>query len=148
MKRLKTTVIATALSASLAAPALANESASIAAPQFSATDMQQLFEQDAVPMQVAALSRTEMKETEGAMDPLTITTLSLTGAGAVGGGIVYLMNTPSSQWSWSSAGRAMASGATAGFYASPIPVAAFGKAGSLVMGSLGAGAWYSPFAMR
>ena len=66
MRLLKSTVIATALSASLVAPAIANESANAAAIQFSATDMQQMFEQDAGPMQVAALSRTEMKETEGA----------------------------------------------------------------------------------
>ena len=35
-------------------------------PEFSAADTQMLFEQDAMPMQLAALSDKEMRETEGA----------------------------------------------------------------------------------
>lgn len=87
MKLLKSTVIATALSASLVAPAIANESPSAAATQFSATDMRQMFEQDARPMQVAALSQKEMKETEGAWVAHAI-------GGAIGfitGNYVYLI---------------------------------------------------------
>ena len=55
------------LAASLAVPALANEDVLVASvPEFTAADTQQLFEQDALPMQLAALSQQEMKETEGA----------------------------------------------------------------------------------
>jgi hypothetical protein len=45
---------------------------------FAETDLQALFEQDAKPMQLAALSEQEMKETEGALGPM----------GAVGGGLI------------------------------------------------------------
>jgi hypothetical protein len=55
----------------MAAPVFANQ-APITEPiqQFTAADTQSLFEQDAKPMQLAALSQTEMKETEGAVAPL------------------------------------------------------------------------------
>ncbi len=64
---LKSTLFAGVLAARLAAPAFAND-APVAAPppQFSAADTQILFEQDAKPMQLAALSPQEMKATEGA----------------------------------------------------------------------------------
>ena len=106
MRLLKSTVIATALSASLVAPAIANESANAAAIQFSATDMQQMFEQDAGPMQVAALSRTEMKETEGAS--LYHGAIALTGG--VLSGVSYVSTNPD----WHAAGLTLAviSGAT------------------------------------
>ena len=63
---LKSTLFAAVLAASLAAPAFAND-APLAAPlpQFTAADTQMLFEQDVKPMQLAALSAKEMKETEG-----------------------------------------------------------------------------------
>ena len=62
--KLKSTLFAGVLVASLAAPAFAND-APLAAPlpQFTAADTQMLFEQDVKPMQLAALSA---KETEGA----------------------------------------------------------------------------------
>ena len=68
MKNLKSTLFAGLLVASLAVPAFAND-APVAAPlpQFTAADTQMLFEQDAMPMQLAALSQQEMKETEGAV---------------------------------------------------------------------------------
>ena len=81
MKSLKMTLVAGALSLIVAMPVFAEEvktaevvvptekvqTASVASPiEFTATEMQSLFEQDAQPMQVAALSPTEMKETEGA----------------------------------------------------------------------------------
>ena len=67
------------LAASLAVPVLANEGALVApVPEFTAADTQQLFEQDARPMQLAALSAQEMKETEGALAPWV--------AGGLGGG--------------------------------------------------------------
>jgi hypothetical protein len=65
--KLKSTLFAAVLTASLVAPAFANEEAVAAPlPQFTAADTQMLFEQDAAPMQLAALSPQEMKETEGA----------------------------------------------------------------------------------
>lgn len=70
MKSLKTTMLASSLALTAATPVIANESAptaSLVTPgQFTATEMQSLFEQDAKPMQLATLSQTEMKETEGA----------------------------------------------------------------------------------
>jgi len=66
--KLKSTLFAGVLAASLAVPAFANEGAVAAPlPQFTAADTQMLFEQDARPMQLAALSQQEMKETEGAV---------------------------------------------------------------------------------
>lgn len=67
MTTLKQSLLASILSASLAIPAFAND-APVATPllQFTAADTQMLFEQDAKPMQLAALSQQEMKETEGA----------------------------------------------------------------------------------
>ncbi len=65
--RLKSTLFAAVLTASLVAPAFANEeTVTTPLPQFTAADTQMLFEQDAMPMQLAALSPLEMKETEGA----------------------------------------------------------------------------------
>lgn len=106
MKLLKSTVIATALSASLVAPAIANESSSAAASQFSATDMQQMFEQDARPMQVAALSRTEMKETDGA----SLVHGALFVGGGTLGGYAYVNNNPN--WNWSGLTIAVLTGGT------------------------------------
>lgn len=68
--KLKSTLFAGVLAASLALPAFAEEApAWDALPQFTAVDTQMLFEQDAMPMQLAALSPQEMKETEGAWIP-------------------------------------------------------------------------------
>ena len=70
---MKLNLFAGVLAASLAVPALANEDVLVASvPEFTAADTQQLFEQDARPMQLAALSQQEMKETEGAWVPLAI----------------------------------------------------------------------------
>jgi hypothetical protein len=71
MKFFKTTLLVGVLSINMAAPVFANQ-APITEPiqQFTAADTQSLFEQDAKPMQLAALSQTEMKETEGAVAPL------------------------------------------------------------------------------
>jgi hypothetical protein len=58
------------LATSLALPAFANDAAvATPLPQFTAADTQMLFEQDAKPMQFAALSQQEMKETEGSWIP-------------------------------------------------------------------------------
>jgi len=59
---LKSTLFAGVLAASLAAPAFANDAAvATPLPQFTAQDTQMLFEEDAKPMQLAALSPREMK---------------------------------------------------------------------------------------
>lgn len=65
--KLKSTLFAGVLAASLAVPAFANDAVPSvdALPQFTAADTQMLFEQDAMPMQLAALSPQEMRETEG-----------------------------------------------------------------------------------
>ena len=64
--KLKSTVVAGVLSASMAVPVFANEAVATPLLQFTAHDAQMLFEQDAKPMQLTALSSQEMKETEGA----------------------------------------------------------------------------------
>ena len=65
--KLKSMVLATALAVGFATPAFANEApASQPVLSFSAADTQLVFEHDAQPMQVATLSQTEMKATEGA----------------------------------------------------------------------------------
>jgi hypothetical protein len=67
MKFFKTTLLAGVLSINMAAPVFANQAPITEQIQpFTAADTQSLFEQDAKPMQLAALSQTEMKETEGA----------------------------------------------------------------------------------
>jgi hypothetical protein len=69
--KLKSTLFAGLLAASLVAPAFANdETLAAPMPQFTAADTKMLFEQDAAPMQLAALSSQEMSETEGAIAPL------------------------------------------------------------------------------
>lgn len=67
--KLKSTVVAGLLTASMAVPVFANEAVVTPLPQFTTHDAQMLFEQDAKPMQLAALSQLEMKETEGAWIP-------------------------------------------------------------------------------
>jgi len=66
--KMKSILLTVALAANLAAPAFANEGP-VSAPfqLFSEADTQMLFAQDAKPMQLASLSQTEMKETEGAL---------------------------------------------------------------------------------
>jgi len=65
--KLKSTLFAGVLAASLAVPAFANDTpVATPLPQFTTADTQMLFEQDARPMQLVALSQQEMKETEGA----------------------------------------------------------------------------------
>ena len=78
---MKLNLFAGVLAASLAVPALANEDVVVASvPEFTAADTQQLFEQDARPMQLAALSADEMRETEGAFAPWVA-------GGLIGGGL-------------------------------------------------------------
>ena len=81
--KLKSTVIAGMLAASMAAPAFANEAVTAPLPQLTMQDAQALFEQDAKPMQLAALSSQEMKETEGALANFVF-------GGATGFGMYYM----------------------------------------------------------
>ena len=65
MKNLKTSILAGMLSITLATPAFASDAQQVF--QNDLTDASLIFESDALPMQLAALSEQEMKETEGAV---------------------------------------------------------------------------------
>ena len=119
---MKLNLFAGVLAASLAVPALANEGALDApVPEFTAADTQQLFEQDARPMQLAALSQQEMVETEGAFG---------FGGAAIGVGMYTALTAFDSyrgrngsfvsnfqnNWSWRNAGLSAAGGFVSGGY--------------------------------
>ena len=121
---MKLNLFAGVLAASLAVPALANEGALDApVPEFTTADTQQLFEQDARPMQLAALSQQEMKETEGAFGVGG----AVIGVGIYGASTAYnswntnatfatnLRNT-ATNWSWRNAGLSAAGGFVSGGY--------------------------------
>ena len=105
---MKLNLFAGVLAASLAVPALANEGALDASvPEFTAADTQQLFEQDARPMQLAALSAQEMKETEGAWVNYAF--------GAAMGGMSYGITAAYTRsWSWLGFGTSVGVGALTG----------------------------------
>ena len=87
MKSLKTTLLISMLALGGAHAAFAESmpvAASTVATGFTAADTQRLFEPEAPPLQLAALSPTEMRETEGALIPVAVAGAILTG-GAVGG---------------------------------------------------------------
>ncbi len=120
--RLKSTLFAAMLAASLTLPAFANDApAATLLPQFSAADTQMLFEQDAKPMQLAALSQQEMRETEGAFGWAG----ALIGVGIYGVQTAYnswngnqsfganLRNT-ANNWNWRNAGLSAAAGFVGG----------------------------------
>jgi hypothetical protein len=107
MKNLKSTLFAGVLAASLAVPAFANEeTVTTSLPQFTAADTQMLFEQDAAPMQLAALSPQEMKETEGAW-------LNFAVGGAIGLGTYAYNNWGNMTWGGALGSTAL--GAVGGF---------------------------------
>lgn len=129
MKRLKITLLASALALSVAMPAFANEAKPTVAPieQFTAADMQLMFEQDAQPMQLAALSQQEMKETEGAWWVYA----ARMGYGGLSSGIRYgVSNWGTSQYSAWGQVRAVGYGAVGGllFGWRPWSAATFGAA--------------------
>ena len=96
--KLKSTLFAGVLAASLAVPAFANDTpVATPLPQFTTADTQMLFEQDARPMQLVALSQQEMKETEGAFIPFLIAA----GIGAGFGLITYSAPVAYNSWSTS-----------------------------------------------
>ena len=118
--KLKSTVVAGVLSASMAVPFLAKEAVATPLPQFTAADTQKLFEQDAMPMQLAALSQQEMKETEGAWLQF--------GIGGAFGGAGYAWGVYRGNYSWNTSrflGN-VATGAVIG--------GTFGAAGALASG--------------
>jgi hypothetical protein len=134
--KMKSAFFASILATSLAAPALA-DNASRAEPlqEFSASDMQMLFQQDA--MQLEVLSQQEMKETEGAVWFVPVALWSI--GGGVGGVVVNRWQTGA----WDGSGKAFGAGATAGFWSSPLvrplgPVITYGA------GALGSASWYRP----
>ncbi len=139
MKRLKTTVVAGLLGVAMAMPVFANENPVMTIPMqpFSEADAGLIFETDATPMQLAALSQQEMKETEGA-----VWWFAPVAAWTVGGGIVGVGVNRWQTGSWEGSGRAFGAGATAGFYNSNLAVRAFTPVGAFVGGSLGAASWY------
>lgn len=65
--KLQYSLFAGVLTSFLALPAFANDASVATIPQLSTHDTQILFEQDAMPMELVALTSQEMKETEGAV---------------------------------------------------------------------------------
>jgi len=99
---MKKLVLVVALSATVAAPAMAMESKASAFD-----DTQQIFRTDSQPLELSVLSQQEMKETEGAVLPVVVV-----GAitGAAGSTAVYLaVNRGKSTWR----GAAIAAGSGA-----------------------------------
>ncbi|QDD65811.1 hypothetical protein EJD96_17395 [Herbaspirillum seropedicae] len=83
--KLAPTITIGILAVSMTTPVYAAEPALDPLPQFTITDAQTLFENNAKPTQLAALSQQEMKETEGAWVNFAI-------GGAVGFGSYALTN--------------------------------------------------------
>ncbi|UIN20279.1 hypothetical protein [Herbaspirillum frisingense] len=83
--KLKAPIVVGILTASMTVQIHAKEIETTAPPQFTISDAQKLFENDAQPMQLAVLSQQEMKETEGAW-------LNFVAGGAMGFGFYALSN--------------------------------------------------------
>jgi len=86
------------------------------------------------------LTDDEMEQTRGAALPIVITTAAWT----VGGGVLNAGLHRYSTGSWNGGWRAFGAGAAAGFYASPIPVRAFGGFGSYAAGAVAGGVVMNP----
>ena len=132
---LKHTVVALAAAGLLSAQAHAGEMQVKAAIQpaqtvaaFTNADLQALFEASDKPMQLAALSQQEMRETEGAWWFTPV--IAWTAGGAALGAYTAWWQNGTVTW------RDIGAGATAGFYASPMG-RPFGKVGRFVIGGLG-----------
>jgi hypothetical protein len=125
--KVKSTLFAGMLAASLTVPAFANN-APVAAPlpQFTTVDTQMLFEQDDQPMQLAALSQQEMKETEGAFFNFAI-------GGAVGFGFYSASNLYNNRpITWQGSLYSIGTGAlTGGFGGALIRASGGGLAGNI-----------------
>lgn len=102
-----------------------------ALPALNAIDMQAAFQQDAQPMQMAALSGQEMKETEGAWINWAI-------AGGIGGVMntaIYVGSTPN--WTYGGAAYSFAAGA-GGALIGGLPGPALYRATFATIGAYGA----------
>ncbi len=144
--QLKHAVLALAAAGMLSAQAYATEAQVEAAIQptqpvaaFTEVDMAALFDNAHQPMQLAALSDQEMKETEGALAPLAGLGLWMAG-GAVVGGVQHVWRTGSTNGLW----RGVGAGATGALYASPFGRTVFAASnfGRWTLGGFGAGSWY------
>ncbi|MCW8198847.1 hypothetical protein D8B23_10520 [Verminephrobacter aporrectodeae subsp. tuberculatae] len=119
MKKFKHAALALATAGLLSAQAHAGETQvenrqALPVAAFSQADIDAMFEQADKPMQLAALSDRDMKETEGAIGPWGAA------AGALVGGIAeagYQLGRLGAghEWSWRSVGRSAAIGAMTGF---------------------------------
>jgi len=117
-QKLAATAIAT-LAATTTTSVLANTGNTLpVADAFTASDMVLLFEQDAKPLQLAALSEQEMQTTEGAWGPWGAVAGGISGLGGYAIGTVI----SGSEWSWTRAATSTANGAIAGGYAGPAGV--------------------------
>lgn len=101
---------------------------------FSETDINALFDQDAKPMELAALSVEEMRKTEGAVFWFAPVVAWTAGGAALGAYTAWRSNGSVSY-------RDIGAGATAGFYASPMG-RPLGTVGQFAAGTLGASSWY------
>lgn len=97
---------------------------------FSQADINTMFEQAGQPMQLAALSGQEMKDTEGAW----WFAASLVGGGF--GSASYIWSTPN--WTWGGVGRSFGAGATGGLWGVTPVHWGIRAAG----GAFGAASWY------
>jgi len=140
MRYLKITVLAGVLGAVVGMPVFADESPVMtkSIQPLSETDVSLIFEADAEPMQLAALSPQEMKETEGAWIPVW--------AGVVGGGF-NAYNTYSNGGSWGPVAYSFGTGFSGGFFASLPGGGAVLQVGKMIVGGAMAASPY-PFSFR
>ncbi|MCW8165631.1 hypothetical protein D8B22_04435 [Verminephrobacter aporrectodeae subsp. tuberculatae] len=119
LKKFKHAALALATAGLLSAQAHASEAQvenlqALPVAAFSQADIDAMFEQADKPMQLAALSDQDMKETEGAVGPWGAAAGALVGGLAEAG---YQLGGLGAgrEWSWRSIGRSAAIGAVTGF---------------------------------
>jgi hypothetical protein len=105
---------------------------------FSQADINTMFDQAGQPMQLAALSGQEMKDTEGAWWFVPVAAWAFGGAAV--GGVQHVWRTGSTSGLW----RGIGAGATGGLYASPFGRTVFGahNFARWTIGGFGGGSWY------
>jgi hypothetical protein len=136
MKQFKHAALAMAMASLLSAQAHASESQALKPEDakpiiFSQTDANVIFDQTGKPMQLAALSQQEMKDTQGAW-------IWWAASGAVGGAVNtagYIMNNPN--WTYGGAGYALLSGVGGGLIAG-LPGSNIARLGYTALGGLAA----------
>ncbi|MCW8191450.1 hypothetical protein D8B30_17315 [Verminephrobacter eiseniae] len=120
MRTLKHTALALAMAGLLSAQANATQLENLPTlpvAAFSQTDINAMFEQADKPMQLAALSDQEMKETEGALLQIGLGGLG----GGIGGAFGYYTSTTPSNRTWGGWATAVGTGAVGGAVASLTP---------------------------